>query len=157
MSVPSDHDMLLRLIDARFETMAAKIDALTITINRQSELFDKYDARLDGHEHRLSDIEAQMVGRQRDLADYALTKQRIEGQGDSIVELQRWQTEAQTTTRNAGKWGAAIWGAFGSAITAALMFFATSYFQAQPSVHQPVHKVSLLETSTRFSPRTYVV
>lgn len=133
-STPADQAMLLRLIDAKFETTNAKLEGIAATLTAMGERFGHYDKRFDDHEHRLGDIESQMAARELLITDYHGTKTKLDKVEDRTVDLETWRTEEKTTAANAGKWGSFIWGAFGSGITALLMFLATMYFQAQPKV-----------------------
>ena len=44
-TVPADQAMLLRLIDAKFETSNAKLDGISATLLTMSERFVHYDKR----------------------------------------------------------------------------------------------------------------
>lgn len=142
-TLTADQAMLLRLIDAKFETTNAKLEGIAATLTAMGERFGHYDKRFDDHEHRIGEIESQMTARQILITDYHGTKARVDKVQDRLDDLERWQTEEQTTSRNAGKWAGVIWGFCGSGITALLVFLASLYFQAQTKVgdHQNGHGV----------------
>lgn len=129
--------MLLRLIDAKFETSNAKLDGISATLTAMNDRFGVYDKRFEDHEHRISQAEQMMAQRALQVADYEATKRRVEAQGNQIAGLEQWQTAEQTTTANARSWGSAVWAVIGGGVTTGLMFVATLYFQAQPPAAQP--------------------
>lgn len=146
-NIPADQAMLLRLIDSKFETTNTKIEGIAATLQIMNDRFGHYDKRFDDHDHRLGEIESQMVARKLLVDDYNAQKVVIKENQDSICALEKWQTEEQTTTRNASKWGSAVWTLVGSAATAILGWLIVSYVNAtaSPSVqvqHSPaVHQV----------------
>ncbi len=144
-AIPADQAMLLRLIDAKFDTTNTKIEGVAATLKVMNDRFVHYDNRFDDHEHRIAGIESTMAARQLMIADFLDLKTIVKQNGDSITVLEKWQTEEQTTTRNASKWGSALWTLIGSGVTAGLIFVATAYFQSQPTA--AVHPA--IETHTR--------
>lgn len=125
----AEQTMLLRLIDAKFETLNTKVDGVGSSVKALSEavaqITVRFDSHIADHEHRLASIESVMAQR-------ALQVREFEDLKKTVATIDNWKTEEQTTSRNAGKWGGAIWGACGSGVTAGLIFLATAYFQAQP-------------------------
>lgn len=132
-SIPADQAMLLRLIDSKFETTNTKIEGIASTLQVMNDRFGLYDKRFDNHEHRLGDMEAQMLARKLLVDDFNAQKLIIRGNSDAITVLEKWQTEEQTTTRNASKWGSALWGLVGSGVTAGVLFLTSLFFQSQPA------------------------
>lgn len=142
--LPPDQAMLLRLIDSKFETTNTKIEGIASTLQVMNDRFGLYDKRFDNHEHRLGDMEAQMLARKLLVDDFNAQKLIIRGNSDAITVLEKWQTEEQTTTRNASKWGSALWGLVGSGVTAAVLFVASMFFQNQPPVGQTQHQAETI-------------
>ena len=60
--MPTDMAMLLRLIDAKFETSNAKLDGLQSTLTAMGERFASTDRRLDDHETRIKHVEEWRAG-----------------------------------------------------------------------------------------------
>lgn len=138
--IPADQAMLLRLIDAKFETSNAKLDGISATLTVMNDRFGVYDKRFEDHEHRISAAEQMMAQRALQVADYEATKRRVEGQANQISALEQWQTAEKTTADNVKSWGRGVWAVIGGGVTTGLMFVATLYFQAQPpaTVHPNV-------------------
>lgn len=149
-SIPADQAMLLRLIDSKFETTNTKIEGIASTLQVMSDRFGLYDKRFDNHEHRLGDMEAQMLARKLLIDDFNAQKLIIRGNSDAITVLEKWQTEEQTTTRNASKWASVLWGLIGSGVTAGVLFLASLFFQAQPAVvSAPQHGETITHAQTQ--------
>jgi hypothetical protein len=148
-AIPADQEMLLRLIDSKFETSNAKLDGISATLQVMTDRFDHYDDRFSDHEKRIADIEGQMTARKVLVADYDAHKLLVATHGSDIVALQKWQTEEQTTNRNASRWGGYIWGACGSAVTAIIGWIIVSYVNATASPPvQPVRQIEHVQTAT---------
>ena len=47
-----------------------------------------------------------------------------------VTALEKWQTETQTTTANARKWGAIAWSVIGSAVTGIIGWIIVTYIHA---------------------------
>jgi hypothetical protein len=143
-SIPADQAMLLRVIDAKFETSNAKLDGISSTLAAMNERFGLYDKRFDDHEHRLAEMEGHMKARELQVKDFEDTKATLKEYGKSIFVLEKWQTEEQTTSRNASSWGKAAWGVCGSGITALVGFLLLQFGQAKKeTVHVPAPTVQV--------------
>jgi hypothetical protein len=157
-SIPSDQAMLLRVIDAKFETSNAKLDGISATLTVMNDRFSHYDKRFENVEHTVADHAAKLAARDLQVIDFVDQKKLIAVNTSAIIALEKWQTEEQTTTRNASKWGGAVWTLVGSAVTAILGWLIVSYVNATatPTVQvqppQTVHQVESGTSTTTIAP-----
>ncbi len=156
-SIPADQAMLLRVIDAKFETSNAKLDGISATLTVMNDRFSHYDKRFEHVEHTVAEHAAKLAARDLQVVDFMDQKKLIQINSSAIVALEKWQTEEQTTTRNASRWGGAVWTLVGSAVTAILGWLIVSYVQATSTptvqVHpQTVHQVESGTSTTTIIP-----
>jgi hypothetical protein len=148
-TIPPDQAMLLRLIDAKFDNTNTKIEGVAATLRVMNDRFVLYDKRFDDHEHRLAGIESTMAARQLMIADFVALKGIVKDTGDAVTILEKWQTEVNTTTSNASKWGSMVWNMIGGGVTAGLLFVASTYFQSQPVEHKAIEPTTTTITDRR--------
>lgn len=156
-SIPSDQAMLLRVIDAKFETSNAKLDGISATLTVMNDRFSHYDKRFEHVEHTVAEHAAKLAARDLQVVDFNDQKKLIQINHSAIVALEKWQTEEQTTTRNASKWGGVVWTLVGSSVTAILGWLILNYVNAtstpQPVQHpQAVHQVESGTSTTTIVP-----
>ena len=141
-NIPADQQMLLRLIDAKFDTTNAKLEGIASTLTVMNDRFGRYDKKFSEHDARLSIIEGDLKVRQLQVADYERTKMHVEKIDSDIGDLRRWQTEEVTTSRNASRWGGFAWSVVGSGVTALVIFLAAQFLDSKK---QPSHSVQATE------------
>ena len=157
-SIPADQAMLLRVIDAKFETSNAKLDGISATLTVMNDRFSHYDKRFEHVEHTVAEHASKLAARDLQVIDFMDQKKLIQINSSAIVALEKWQTEEQTTTRNASKWGSAVWTLVGSAVTAIGGWLLVSYVNAtatpQSQVQHPqaVHQVESGSSTTTIVP-----
>jgi hypothetical protein len=118
--IPSDMQMLLRLIDSKFETHGAKLDGLQNTLIAFTDRFSRYDQKFDDHEMRLQQAEGILKAREVMLIEYQDVK------GD-VAKLRTWMTEEEAKGENMTLWTKVLWAIGGPAITAVVGWLIVSY------------------------------
>lgn len=156
-SIPADQAMLLRIIDAKFETSNAKLDGISATLTVMNDRFSHYDKRFEHVEHTVADHAAKLAARDLQVVDFIDQKKLIAVNTSAIIALEKWQTEEQTTTRNASKWGSAVWTLIGAVITSMLGWLIVSYVNATaspaPQPHsQTVQQIERGTSTTTIAP-----
>lgn len=149
-SIPADQAMLLRIIDAKFETSNAKLDGISATLTVMNDRFSHYDKRFEHVEHTVADHAAKLAARDLQVVDFNDQKKLIQINTSAIVALEKWQTEEQTTTRNASKWGSAVWTLIGAVVTSMVGWLVVSYVYATttPQTVQHPQTVHQVESGT---------
>lgn len=125
--IPPDQVMLLKLIDAKFETAFTKFDGLAASLNAITQSmaasFARYDDAIDGVVVRVSAIEKDMEVRKHQVKEFEALKA-------TVSDLTTWKVSEQTTSKNTIDWIKAAWTVGGASVTGFIIWLVASYSAA---------------------------
>jgi hypothetical protein len=140
----STDPMLLRLIDARFETMSTKVDGVGDGVKALADsvaaLNARYDQRFEDHEARLHVIEAEMVVRKLQVVEFNELK-------STVASHTLWIAGVGTTTKTSSKIGEWFWNVFKPVIIGIAAWAATGWMNS-PTPVVPSHQVHAVAPHT---------